>query len=1024
MRAGRTSPPRDEPRDLPRQKCATGETTTKKPPTRTKPPSHPAPAPPVPTGSDIGTSSPCPPPPNAICLTIPYEAHVGEKEIPGGLEPDPSRSSSLSRSCASLGADPKGANPVFLKVGSIVSRGVCGALGAADTVARALNTVSSTMGGDRRRDGRVVFGRSIDATAARAAGGATFKDSTDYEYDHSLASLCHLRDARVCGSVYGLQAAYNASHVAMTDAGKAAEDAYDAFEKAREVCDEFSAKADEMGAAMRAGKKVCRERARDASGDDLARALGAIKATLLDVQTGGGRCSRRAMYEQTKAARAAEIAAENKAGASHRDGKKIGKVVAVERTLEGGKAVKFGRDERSTTFVLPNGYVMPDEYFDECDKLSNSIDAMVAMLKPQTVKEHVCSEYTPGEVAMLKADAKRACASIAESKDAYALKLDAAKSLRSEVEARYRDLLDAEAAARGKTRTLDRLIATTAAAGGNDEAARELALSQAEERAAAIAAERAAPAPNSPESIADAAERIERTPAEKIGANDVVDVLRRFAGARAVVPPRVSKHIDAACAGPTLTKRASMRNVADMLEAFAAAKVVPGDKAREAMFAAIVREATRATPKAIAEVLHGLGSARGVGAGLQGADALTRRVVAKLAAAAAREAPKMDAREIADVLSSFGFAKPNKGLPGDARAALDAAVTREASRMSPEDVASVLVGYHRAGAAPEASGLLQKIAKFSDPSDAVDALAVFTSKRVKPAATTREALAKAVVNAAPAMRAGDVVKTLDAFADAGCAPMPPSAGDALGRAVLRLESKVDAKGAASSAAGAFGPEAIGDAIRAFRRAGVAPSNGVKDALARAAAREAPRFTPKNIAGTLEGYADAGESPPWSVVSACVDGCVREAANMDADEIADVVGAFASARVCGKLTATARSALDAAVAREAPRMYARDVASVARAYADCGEGAPGHGSVGPLLKAALETAASMHPTDARSTLAAIKRMGLGGAMDAKTRRALEAAAAATGEEANALRRSPTAKERREARRGGGRPGEMR
>ena len=51
------------------------------------------------------------------------------------------------------------------------------------------------------------------------------------------------------------------------------------------------------------------------------------------------------MYEQTKAARAAEIAAENKAGASHRDGKKIGKVVAVERTLEGGKAVKFGRDE-------------------------------------------------------------------------------------------------------------------------------------------------------------------------------------------------------------------------------------------------------------------------------------------------------------------------------------------------------------------------------------------------------------------------------------------------------------------------------------------------------------------------------------------------------------------------------------------------------------------------------------------------------------------------------------------------------
>ena len=252
----------------------------------------------------------------------------------------------------------------------------------------------------------------------------------------------------------------------------------------------------------------------------------------------------------------------------------------------------------------------------------------------------------------------------------------------------------------------------------------------------------------------------------------------------------------------------------------------------------------------------------------------------------------MDAREIADVLSSFGFAKPNKGLPGDARAALDAAVTREASRMSPEDVASVLVGYHRAGAAPEASGLLQKIAKFSDPSDAVDALAVFTSRRVKPAATTREALAKAVVNAAPAMRAGDVVKTLDAFADAGCAPMPPVAGDALGRAVLRLESKWTPRG----------PRHPSRPVPSARRLSATRSELFAERAsrprtasrmrARAAAREAPRFTPKNIAGTLEGYADAGESPPWSVVSACVDGCVREAANMDADEIADVVGAFA------------------------------------------------------------------------------------------------------------------------------------
>ena len=68
-----------------------------------------------------------------------------------------------------------------------------------------------------------------------------------------------------------------------------------------------------------------------------ARALGAIKATLLEVdeKTGGGRCSRRSTTADRQL-RAAEIAAENKAGASHRDGKKIGKVVAVERPLEGG----------------------------------------------------------------------------------------------------------------------------------------------------------------------------------------------------------------------------------------------------------------------------------------------------------------------------------------------------------------------------------------------------------------------------------------------------------------------------------------------------------------------------------------------------------------------------------------------------------------------------------------------------------------------------------------------------------------
>ena len=111
---------------------------------------------------------------------------------------------------------------MFLKVGSIVSRGVCGALGAADTVARALNTVSSTIGGDRRRDGAWCLA-DRSTRRRRAAGGATFKDSTDYEYARSRR--CATCGTRGCvASVYGLQAAYNASHVAMTDAAKAAED--------------------------------------------------------------------------------------------------------------------------------------------------------------------------------------------------------------------------------------------------------------------------------------------------------------------------------------------------------------------------------------------------------------------------------------------------------------------------------------------------------------------------------------------------------------------------------------------------------------------------------------------------------------------------------------------------------------------------------------------------------------------------------------------------------------------------------
>ena len=188
VRAGRTSPPR-APVIFP-PKLRHRETTTKTA-NQDETSVSPRPRPARSHRFDIGTSSPCPPPPNAICLTIPYEARRRE-EILGGR----ARSGAIVVAVALVFVvrrRPRGANPVFLKVGSIVSRG-CGALGAADTAARALNTQS--IGGDRRRDGREV---RVDRRRSRqTAGGATFKDSTDYEYDHR-SRRCATCGTRGCG---------------------------------------------------------------------------------------------------------------------------------------------------------------------------------------------------------------------------------------------------------------------------------------------------------------------------------------------------------------------------------------------------------------------------------------------------------------------------------------------------------------------------------------------------------------------------------------------------------------------------------------------------------------------------------------------------------------------------------------------------------------------------------------------------------------------------------------------------------
>ena len=77
------------------------------------------------------------------------------------------------------------------------------------------------------------------------------------------------------------------------------------------------------------------------------------------------------------------------------------------------------------------------------------LDVMIKMLdKPQRVKENVCSEYTPEEIAEFKAEMKKACSSLPGLKDKYSGKLAEAQRLRELVEGTYNELLDEEEKAR------------------------------------------------------------------------------------------------------------------------------------------------------------------------------------------------------------------------------------------------------------------------------------------------------------------------------------------------------------------------------------------------------------------------------------------------------------------------------------------------------------------------------------------------------------------------------------------------
>ena len=191
---------------------------------------------------------------------------------------------------------------------------------------------------------------------------------------------------------------------------------------------------------------------------------------------------------------------------------------------------------------------------------------------------------------------------------------------------------------------MDRLIAATAAAGGNEEAAKELAR-LAEEDAKRAAKLAAAPAKKSadPAALKRLGDDVAKG-ASTMSANEIVDVLRDYADRGVEPPPKVIAALSDAVA-KNVAPSASSRNVADLLKAFSEAGVAPSPAAREALNDAVTREAPRMTPKSISEVLQAYADAKEKVGGGDPPAAAARA----LAEAVAREAPAMDPEEIAEV---------------------------------------------------------------------------------------------------------------------------------------------------------------------------------------------------------------------------------------------------------------------------------------------------------------------------------------------------------------------------------------
>ena len=782
----------------------------------------------------------------------------------------------------------------------------------------AAKSVLSFFAGSARREGRVFAARPRDLTAANrlAADVPLHAPSADVELDHSLAMVCRVRDEKTCATVYRLQRAYDDAHAEMTAASLAAEAAFDAHEATKATCEDATKKVADVDAAARKGVGVCRERVVEVEESHLASKLRDVRESLLESRReDGGKCSRKDLFEATAALRGADSAGSGSSRAR-------GKVVRVDRRLEDGTPVAVGDDENTSSIVLPNGYVMPDEYFQECGRVIEHLDAMIELLGgTQRVRENVCSEYTPAEVSAMRAEARAACSGVPERKHAYARKLEKAQTARAEVERVYGELLRDEERARRAVASLDVVIAETAAAGGNEKARKAIVKKgtgtassggSSSGSSSSFATVSSPPSASSSASLDDGAEA--RAAAAK-STSALVAALAAYASAGAS-PNAAAVAAFSDAFARRVSSTASTRDVADALASFARVGVAPSSAAANAANRVV---ASRARDDA---------SVDDVVAALRAfADVRVRPTPAAfraLFAALERESPRADVADVADALLAFAAAADGENgadveFPESARDAARAAVVRDAPRASPDEIADAIVAYGAVKTLPP-DALHARLGSFRDAASVVAALRAHARRRARVAGSTRDAVSVAIVASAESYRLRDVAAVLDAHAAAGTTPTR-DAIVALGGAVARVSADPSSSPP---------PASVAAAIRAYADARVEHAEA-RNALVAAAAREAKKgpiggFAAADLAATIVGLARTGAfAAPTAETNAIVAAAADVASKMSRDD-----------------AAATRDALAANAARSTPRNV-RDALERAAVGGDASRGGRGNES---------------------------------------------------------------------------------